>query len=163
MEELLARPDNSYKACRSQENKLHRGLEKQKTADELFARPTTVSIGDCPSFRFRFKAGHRPWSAPNTYRGSVVRLNEGAPFQRVTSPEEPASGRPRNSFSSLLPSYSKVGLNPERVVSLSPGSGEGQSQANTFSASDVVGAQAGVESRGGDQGCLLYTSDAADE
>jgi hypothetical protein len=113
MEELLARPDNSYKACRSQENKLHRGLEKQKTADELFARPTTVSIGDCPSFRFRFKAGHRPWSAPNTYRGSVVRLNEGAPFQRVTSPEEPASGRPRNSFSSLLPSYSKVGFNPQ--------------------------------------------------
>jgi len=45
---LLARPDNSYKACRSQENKLHRGLEKQKTADELFARPTTVSIVTVP-------------------------------------------------------------------------------------------------------------------
>ena len=43
----------------------------------------------------------------------MVRLNEGAPFQRVTSPEEPASGRPRNSFSSLLPSYSKVGFNPQ--------------------------------------------------
>ena len=26
------------------------GLEKQKTADELFARSTTIPIGDCPSF-----------------------------------------------------------------------------------------------------------------
>jgi len=56
-------------------------------------------MGDCPSFRLRFKAGRRPWSAPNTYRGSVVQAGWSQP---ETSREELASQRPRNSF---VPSY----------------------------------------------------------
>jgi hypothetical protein len=36
-------------------------------------------------------------SAPNTYRGSVVRAESVVPFQPETSREEPASQRPRNS------------------------------------------------------------------
>ena len=46
----------------------------------------------------------------------------------------------------------KSGAQPARVVSLSPGSGEGQSQANTFRHRDGVGAQAGVESSARDEG-----------
>src|SRR5688572_13667103 len=79
-------------------------------------------------------------------------MNWGTPLQPATSGEEPASQRPRNSSVPSCRPTQEVGLNPERVVSLSPGSGEGQNQANTFRHRDVVGAQAGVESIARDQG-----------